>query len=343
VVLVSSALVPIESITEAWENPPEPEPVPAVAPPTDEPPAEPETLPPAGPVKSGRLTTDQKPATGDITARQEVITKRALDSRANLQRNVRMLKSERAMQGEWRKAIGVASRKTVAAMSGVTSAGDVQAAVKSGMAGLSERLAALAETYHGKAAIEGKRSMVEIAGGKMGDSELDVWKAGAKWGPATAAFIDTRKNLIKGMIDKDLFADIVAASKEAVIGGIEQAKLTSLVQDRFLHGQGGATRAVTIARTEIGSAYSVSRHEEMRGQGFERHQWLTAQDDGVRDGSEPGEFDHSSSNGEVRNVDGSDGAFPCGLNYPMEAGGKAGNVINCRCETIPLIAGMEGF
>jgi len=335
VVLVSAGLVPIESITEAWDNPPEPEPEPEMP----VPPVEPQTPPTAEPAQAGAPQAGTKSATGDVAARQEVITKRAMDSRSNLQRQVRLLKAERAMQDEWRKAVGVASRKTGALMAGVTVPAQVSGAVETGMAGLADRLVAIATKNHERAAREGQRAMVEIATGKMADAELEVWKARAPWGPGTKQFIATRQNLIKDMA-AELFADVVAAATEAVTKGIESSKLVELVAQRFMHGPGGATRAVTIARTEIGSAYSIARHEEMKGQGFERHQWLTAADDGVRDGNEPGEFDHAKCNGEVVNVG---DKFSCGLAYPMEAGGEAGNVINCRCETIPLIAGMEGF
>lgn len=333
VVLVSAGLVPVESIIEAWENPPEPEPEP-VAPVVPAPEADPED-PDEGP--EDEPTPPPPPA--KATARQDVITKRAMDSRSNLQRQVRLLKSEQAMQGEWRKAVGVSARKTGAAVSTVTTADEVSTAVSLGMAGLAERLVGLSEKYHQKAAREGQRAIVEIASGKMSDSELEIWKARAPWGPETESFIAQRKNLVKGMAD-DLFDDVTAAARDAVIKGVESSELVSLVAQRFMHGPAGTTRAVTIARTEIGSAYSVARHEEMKGQGFERHQWLTASDEAVRDGSEPGEFDHQKCDGEVVNVG---EKFSCGLTYPMEAGGEAGNVINCRCETIPLVAGMEGF
>jgi uncharacterized protein with gpF-like domain len=110
--------------------------------------------------------------------------------------------------------------------------------------------------------------------------------------------------------------------------------LVALVADRFASGPGGMNRAVTIARTEIGSAYCVARDAEMRGQGFTKHMWQTASDERVRDGSEPGEFDHSKCDGEVRDVG---EAFSCGLAFPMAPGGEAANVINCRCDTIPIV------
>ena len=347
-VLVSAALVPIESVIDAWENPPAPEPVPPqLAPPEDPeddpedaPPAEPQTPPPAAPAKSGSADTRKAAAPPEVAARQAEVTKRATDSRSNLQRQVRMLRAEKAMQSEWRKAMATGSRKVAAAIADVGDASQVEFAVRHGMTGLSERMVAIASKYHETAVKEGARAMVEIASGKMSDSEVEIWKARAPWRPEVAAFIDNRKNLIKGMIDEDLFGDVVAAAKDAVVAGTESSALVELVAQRFMHGPGGTTRAVTIARTEVGSAYSIARHEEMKGQGFERHQWLTAGDELVRDGSEPGEFDHAKCEGEVRPVG---DPFSCGLTYPMEAGGAAGNVINCRCETIPLVAGMEDF
>jgi uncharacterized protein with gpF-like domain len=116
--------------------------------------------------------------------------------------------------------------------------------------------------------------------------------------------------------------------------GASSSEVLNVIAERLGSGPGGGNRAVTIARTEIGTAYSVSRDAEMKAQGFDRHQWLTAGDDLVRDG----EFSHTSCDNEVRMIG---ELFPCGLAFPMAPGGEAGNVINCRCETIPLVAGME--
>jgi hypothetical protein len=220
----------------------------------------------------------------------------------------------------------------------VTTAGEVRAALAPAFEGLGSRAAEMASKYHKQGAHEGQRSIVEIVSGKMSDQELAVYKAKAPWRPQVTEFISQRENLISGMYDADLFDDVVSAAAKAVTDGVEGDALVSIVANRFDSGPGGLNRAVTIARTEIGAAYSVARNAEMTGQGFEKHMWQTAGDESVRDGNSPGESDHAKCDGEVRTIGES---FSCGLSFPMAPGGEAANVINCRCETIPLVAGME--
>ena len=71
----------------------------------------------------------------------------------------------------------------------------------------------------------------------------------------------------------------------------------------------------------------------MGAQGFEKHEWMTAIDEMTRDGNNS-DFDHKSCDGQVVAIG---KRFSSGLKYPQEDGGAAGNVINCRCETIPAI------
>ena len=285
-VLVSMGTVPLDRLVAEWDEPaPEPEPP---MPPEDDDDDDLEDDPEA---------PEDAPA-GRKGLTQAIINKRAGDARASLQRTVRLAKAEQALRGEYRKAIGAAAKRTQRLVAGATTPEQVNAAVNQGMAGLDEKVADLVGKYHERAAREGARSIVEIVAGKMSDQELEVWKVRAPWRPQVEDFIKQRKNLIKGMVG-DLFNDVLTMAVEAVRAGTEGDSLVKLVAERFGSAPGGLTRAVTIARTEIGSAYSVARNAEMTGQGFEKHQWLTANDEQVRDGDEPGEFDHNKCNGEV--------------------------------------------
>jgi uncharacterized protein with gpF-like domain len=72
----------------------------------------------------------------------------------------------------------------------------------------------------------------------------------------------------------------------------------------------------------------------MKGQGFKRHKWQTNGDELVR-GNDPNDrFNHAICHDKDVAIG---DPFPCGLTYPMEDGGEAGNVINCRCEAIPFL------
>jgi SPP1 gp7 family putative phage head morphogenesis protein len=81
-----------------------------------------------------------------------------------------------------------------------------------------------------------------------------------------------------------------------------------------------------IARTELGGVISDARVEAFKDAGINKHQWLTAGDENVR-------TSHMECDGEVRTIG---ERFPNGLLNPNEEGGPAGEVINCRCLTLPV-------
>ncbi len=95
-------------------------------------------------------------------------------------------------------------------------------------------------------------------------------------------------------------------------------------QVQIMHGQAGR-RAMMIARTEITSASSFSRVEQMKLDGIEKHTWLTSRDNNVRN-------DHVDLNGKTVKVG---AVFGHRLRYPGDPNGAAKNVIQCRCTTIP--------
>jgi len=87
-------------------------------------------------------------------------------------------------------------------------------------------------------------------------------------------------------------------------------------------------RADRIAATETTKAYNGARVEEMRRNGIEYHQWLSARDSVVRDSHAIG----TGVDGEVRQVG---DLFSNGVSYPGEGGAApASEVVNCRCTTI---------
>ena len=81
-----------------------------------------------------------------------------------------------------------------------------------------------------------------------------------------------------------------------------------------------------ISRTEIGSAFSSGREVSMKQNGVTEHEWLTARDQNVRQSHQ--------IDGEVRPIGVS---FSNGLTRPLQTGAPAGEVINCRCATLPVI------
>ena len=111
---------------------------------------------------------------------------------------------------------------------------------------------------------------------------------------------------------------------EAIKGGMSEAQTADLV--RGVYNKAG-NRAATIARTELGGVINDSRFEGFESVGFEYHSWLSARDGNVR----TGEYDHTID-GEIVKLG---ERFSNGLRYPNDPDGEAGNVINCRCITLP--------
>jgi HK97 family phage portal protein len=300
-VLVSSALAPMERLIAEWEASPD--------------------QPSSGAPPDGADDGGQRSATGGPVLTNALIEKRARNPRNYLQRQMRMFRYEKALRGEWKKTIRAAWKAT-----GITAA-SIEAQRKP----TKKAVSALTRPYHERGALEGETSIIELTEGKLGDEAMAVFKAKHKWRPEVDEWLVRRNNLISDEVIDDLFDDVKATAIKAVKEGQRPAVITALIKDRFHSANGGINRAVTIARTELGSAFNFARFTEMEGQGFEKHKWLTAGDELVRD--DP--FDHvgSGSQGPIKIGD----EFLCGLAYPMEDGGEAGNVINCRCETIPTV------
>ncbi len=85
-------------------------------------------------------------------------------------------------------------------------------------------------------------------------------------------------------------------------------------------------QAMTIARTETGSISSAARFGAFKAEGIEYTEWLTANDEKVR---------------EAHVIAGNAGPIPLGNNFPavnmrfpLDPRGLAGEIINCRCVSI---------
>jgi len=310
-IMVSSTLAPLGALIDEWSMP-----VRTVAPAQE-------------PAKVDAVKADQ-PLT-----QQDIIDK-ATDPRRLLQRTKRLRKIEKEYRTGYKALVHDASRKTEAA---VLAAGDnlreIEKAVNGQRDKFKPKSGDMAEKHHGAAATEGQASIVALVD-KVGDQEMDILRKAGKFRPGVSKWIKGRQRMIEDMSD-ELFADVLESVNEVVtVPDHEVADVTRVLRDRFRSAPGGANRAITIARTEVGSAYSVARFTEMDSQGFEKHMWLTASDELVRDGVES-EFDHTKCNEETQKIG---DEFSCGLSYPLESGGEAGNVINCRCETIPVVEGV---
>jgi len=187
----------------------------------------------------------------------------------------------------------------------------------------------------------------QIQSGEIGESSIETLatreaqfdtmntKAG-RLSPKTLLQIKGRENFIVELTDDGLFQPIVDSVYKTInelgeLGEVKTEIQKSLdAQKAIKHDfNNSANRATTIARTEVGTAYNIGRFNEMGEQGFEKHEWIAnAGDDDTRE-------THEMENGTVVKVN---DRFPTtGLLYPQEPGGEPGEVINCRCLTLPVV------
>jgi SPP1 gp7 family putative phage head morphogenesis protein len=122
---------------------------------------------------------------------------------------------------------------------------------------------------------------------------------------------------------------IKAALEDGINKGETSKELAGRVRAAF---NVEASHAETIALTETSAAYGLSRHDALQGLGFERRQWLSAQDGNVRDA-------HVLMDGQSAPMDEpfvvpmeKGGTEP--MLHPGDANASAGNVIRCRCVEI---------
>jgi HK97 family phage portal protein len=143
-------------------------------------------------------------------------------------------------------------------------------------------------------------------------------------------------------MDNPKISDIIK-EKLIQITGIEDTtkeKIRKLIEDGLNDGSTvdeiadalredynfGPDRARMIARTETASTVNAARTAVLEEEGVEFHEWVSAQDERVRD-------DHADEDGNIVALG---EEFPVTeLEYPGEPGGDPEQVINCRCVTLP--------
>ena len=87
------------------------------------------------------------------------------------------------------------------------------------------------------------------------------------------------------------------------------------------------SRALTIARTEVGTVASFGQEESFRQSGFEKKEWNALNDNLTRDS-------HLELDGEIVGIN---DKFSNGLKRPLDPNGTASQIINCRCVLMPVV------
>jgi SPP1 gp7 family putative phage head morphogenesis protein len=142
--------------------------------------------------------------------------------------------------------------------------------------------------------------------------------------PAVRSALTRRKVIIRGT-DRRIASTLRELLNEGLAANESEEDLKRRVVDFF---DSERANARTVARTETFSAFSEGRFAAMHEAGIERQSWLTSRDDRVRDS-------HADLEGEVVIIG---DTFSNGLRFPLDPSGDPGEVINCRCVTLPEIA-----
>lgn len=111
--------------------------------------------------------------------------------------------------------------------------------------------------------------------------------------------------------------------------GIANGETLEQIRDRIkgvYNIVGGESRRRTIARTETAEVMNNTRALGFKEEGVEFVQWLTAEDDAVRDS-------HQENAGDIRKMG---EEFSNGMKWPSESGAPPEEVINCRCSILAV-------
>jgi HK97 family phage portal protein len=264
-----------------------------------------------------------------------VIKARANDPRFRVQRQRRLAKLERSTWNSV-KAAGQSYREDIVrvAREAFTLYGVTGRAVREIAAQLAEvgrnlggDLAEAVAPAHAESAQIGVASIDELVDGKH-----LAWHDRVKlirFTPDTDAAIAARQNWLRGKTGPGWVDELVDHVSRAVEAAVDDAEGSGPVVQSIRNKWSDITtsRALTIARTEVGTIYNTARVEEMSAQDFSRHEWLTSIDESTRE-------THADQDGQVVRIG---SQFRNGLEHPQQSGGPAEEVINCRCETIPVV------
>ncbi len=147
-----------------------------------------------------------------------------------------------------------------------------------------------------------------------------------KWLLDRAVFLATNTNLTTAQM-------VLEAVKKAHADGESIEQLAQRIKD--IGEVNSRVRATLIARTENIAAANEGHLQAYEQAGIGKKQWWTAQDMRVRGNNLKDRFNHVDAQGQVRALNADFDVSGEKLRAPGQ-GGSPGNVVNCRCLTLPV-------
>jgi len=153
----------------------------------------------------------------------------------------------------------------------------------------------------------------------LGDSSFDFTLSSE-----IVSFLDLKTRVFAEEITKTTFVRLKKEFEVSLSEDENRHQLIKRIEDTYKDGGTVITknRAATIARTEVGGAMTKGTFEAYKQAQVPIKIWVTVGDARVRDS-------HANQDGEERAIN---DPFTNGLQYPRDANGPAGEVINCRCQ-----------
>lgn len=147
--------------------------------------------------------------------------------------------------------------------------------------------------------------------------------------PDAIKFIEEKVIKLEGINDT-----IIDQLRDTLAEGLEEGEAYAALSKRVEEVYGVAqTRARTIARTEISGSANGGRFLVMKKEGASQHEWVGTGDERERD-------THRDED-ESDPVDLGDEFPVTGLKFPGDPDGEVGEIVNCRCITLPFEDGQS--
>jgi SPP1 gp7 family putative phage head morphogenesis protein len=145
-----------------------------------------------------------------------------------------------------------------------------------------------------------------------------------------------KKKLIRLVGEDGIQKTVSKQLNTALVRGMELGETIDQIADR-IRGKftSAASRAKTIARTEVYGAMNFARKQGMVESPFTREVWFTSLDERVRES-------HAEMHGETKQTGEAWIVGGASLEFPGDPEGPAEETINCRCIAVPDITSVGG-